>query len=232
MKTYESVHTYIPFVYVIFVSIFFGQLYHSTIQYKPYVLIITCMINVFVYYTNHYKSVMTYHLWKIMTMAIFGILLNSIINKELSSFHYASAVVNIIMSIFYIGLNQFAIYRKQSEEYSLYLHIIFCLIPFQRVWALHLYMYVFFIIVSTIIMFCRCSKETFTNPYTHRRPLIKYFGYLRTHDTLLFIGFLQLILDVYELYVPDIKALKEFEKSVEEMEQKQLDKQHKVGVQA
>jgi hypothetical protein len=46
-------------------------------------------------------------------------------------------------------------------------------------------------------------------------PLIRYFPYLRVQDELILIGFIQLYIEYYQRYIPEIQAAKEIERDLE-----------------
>lgn len=46
-------------------------------------------------------------------------------------------------------------------------------------------------------------------------PLIRYFPYLRVQDELIVVGFIQLYIEYYQRYIPEMKAAKEIEKDLE-----------------
>lgn len=218
MKVYESVYTYLPFIYLFFISVIFAEYYHSVKQiYRPYVLVTTGLVNSVIYHNHPNHSLIHYHLWKIVTCSMFGILINTIINKELSDFHMDSETWNVVLSLLYMFIINMSIYYYRSDQFAYITHILFCFVPFQRIWQINLYTYVFLAGVSTVIMFFRCTRGTLTNPSTHKRPLLKYFMYLRIDDYTLIFGVLQLLLDVYETYIPDIEAVKELEKTLGEI---------------
>lgn len=225
MKLYESAYTYFPFVYFYSSVSTFGTIYHSqnyTI-YQPFLCLALLLINTYVYFNINVKNVLHRHVWFTVILSVFGVIINNIQTEMFVNFHLASDFANIFYSMFYQLIIIFIAYRLNNDEYMLITHIIFAFIPFKRVWQVNLYCFLIFITISVIIMFSKCRSSALLNNKLHRKPLLKFFMYLRIHDYLVVLGVFQLFLDLYANYIPEIQAVDEIKKMVDEERQKYRD---------
>lgn len=217
MKIYESAFTYFPFLYMFSMSSIFGGLYHNVHLrlYQPYMVMIFLFINTIVYYLYDtkklIKTVVHRHVWRTVTLSIYGILINNIHTEMFRDFHFSSWWVNVIISFLYMVGVSLCRYYFDRDSYVVYCHILFSFFPLQRVWQVNLYMYVIFTTMSVILMFRRIMVSDLKSNSIHVRPVINYFMYLRVYDMFVMFGFIQLYLDLYMSHLPEMKAVEEIQ---------------------
>ena len=222
MKIYESVTTYIPFVYLYCTASLFGGLYHtdSIRTYQPYLIMFFLLVNTMVYFLHDtkqlVKTVVHRHVWKTVTLSIFGILINNIHTEMFIDFHFANWHVNVLVSGVYVISIFTCRYFLDDDTYMVYTHIIFLFFPLQRVWQVNLYIYVIFTTLSVILLFQRVMIRDLKDKKIHARPVIDYFMYLRIYDMFVIIGFFQLYFDYYKSRIPEIKAVEEIHRMINE----------------
>lgn len=222
MKLYESAYTYFPFLYLYVVASLFGGLYHNTNlrYYQPYLVMVFLLINTLVYFVYDtkklIKTVIHRHVWKTVTLSIYGILINNIHAEMFRDFHYTNMYINISMSALYICIILTFRYIYDNNNSMIYVHLVFLFLPLQRVWQVNLYVYVIFTTLSIILMFQRVLVSDLKDKNMYIRPVIDYFMYLRVYDMFVVFGFLQLYLDYYRSRIPDIKAVEEIQRMINE----------------
>jgi hypothetical protein len=223
MKLYESAYTYFPFLYLFVVASIFGGLYHNTklMLYQPYLIMIFFLINTIVYFVHDtktlIKTVVHRHVWKTVTLSIFGILVNNIHTEMFSNFHFTNWYVNAFMSLLYIIIIFTCRYYLEEDRYMVYTHIVFLFFPLQRVWQVNLYVYIVFTTISIFLLFQRVLVRDLKDKTMYTRPVIDYFMYLRIYDMFVIIGFIQLYFDFYKTNIlPEIKAVEEIQRMINE----------------
>lgn len=226
MKLYESAYTYFPFLYLFSVASLFGGLYHNTHlrYYQPYLVLIFLFMNTVVFYLHDtkklIKTVVHRHVWRTVTLSIYGILINNIHTEMFRDFHFASWYVNVLVSFIYLLVVFVCRYFFDKDSYLVYVHILFSFFPLQRVWQVNLYVYVIFTTLSIILMFRRVMVSDLKSETIHTRPVINYFMYLRIYDLFVVFGFVQLYLDLYMSHLPEIKAVEEIQRMIGEEREK------------
>lgn len=226
MKVYESVITYFPFIYLFTMSSLFGGLYHNTglKLYQPYLIMLFLFINTVIYYLHDtrvlIKTAVHRHVWRTVTLSIYGILVNNIHTEMFRDFHFSSWTLNVVVSFIYIAAVFWLRYMFDNDSYIVYSHIIFSFFPLQRVWQVNLYVYVIFTTLSIILLFRRVLVTDLKSETIHTRPVINYFMYLRVYDMFVIFGFIQLYLDFYMSQLPEIKAAREIERMMENQREK------------
>lgn len=226
MKIYESIVTYFPFLYLFTVASLFGGLYHNTglSLYQPYLVVIFLLINTFVYYAHDTKTIVRTvvhrHVWRTVTLSIYGILINNIHTEMFRDFHFSNWVINIIVSLLYMTCVVVARFYFDNDSYLVYVHIIFTFFPLQRVWQVNLYMYVIFTTLSIILLFRRVLIKDLKSDTIHVKPVLNYFMYLRVYDSCVVLGFFQLYFDLYMSELPEIHAAEEIHRMMDDQREK------------
>lgn len=222
MKIYESPYTYIPFVYFYMMGTLFGMFYHneSIKLYQPYVIWVFTLINTIVYYLHDtdkiVKHVIHRHIWKTVTVAIYGIMMNNVHTEMFRDFHFERHMVNSVLSFFYCVFLITSVYYFDYLGAAITIHIIFGFFPLSRVWQINLYMYIVYTTLSIILMYRRLKFSSLKDLTYHIRPVVNYFMYLRLHDMFIVVGFIQLYLEYYKSVLPDVKAREEMLKLLAE----------------
>ena len=231
MKIYESAYTYIPFAYLFIISTVFAALFHSPgilNTYRPFTVLTFILINTTIqfYFTPQIlvKNIIHKHVWKTVTLGVYGILFNSIHEMIFEKFHFASTHVNYTVSFFYILVVFVCGYYYNENRWIIYTHIIALYFPIARVWQINMYVYVLYIAASIFIMFSKCSNESLMNDNLYRNPVVRYFLYLRINDSFIFLGIFQLYIEYYSMHIPEMKALDELEKIFIEQRKKYSEK--------
>lgn len=215
MKLYESAFTYFPFLYLFTVASLFGGLYHNTgLQlYQPYLIMIFLLINTFIYYyfdnKKLIKALVHRHVWRTVTLSIYGILINNVHTEMFRDFHFTSWGMNITVSLLYLVTIFACRFLLDNDSYIVLVHIVFSFFPLQRVWQVNLYIYIVFTTLSIILLFRRVFVKDLKSETIHMKPVINYFMYLRIYDMFVIFGVLQLYLDLYMSQMPEIKAAEE-----------------------
>lgn len=201
MKLYESILTYLPFLYYFITTITYGSLYHYSpiIVFRPYMILTFFVINTLFFIKtknkNIIKNVLHYHLWQSVTTSLYGILLNNVHHELFINFHMIENVPNLSISILYISIVIF-IWNYMEDIFLLFCtHLIASFFPLKRVWLVNLYMYVLYTTFSIILLFRRCKRSTLMDKNVYKIPVFKYFCYLRVHEYSVLIGFFQLYVD-------------------------------------
>lgn len=222
MKIYESAYTYFPFVYLYMVSTIFGALYHSSELrwFQPYTIWIFTLINTAVYYLHDtdkvVKHVVHRHIWKTVTLSIFGIMMNNIHTEMFHEFHFESHNVNMFLSFVYSVMIMATVYYFDNVGVGVMIHIVFGFFPLSRVWQINLYMYVVYTTISIILMYRRIRVSSLKDTTYHVRPVVNYFMYLRLHDMFIMLGAFQLYLEYYKSALPEKRARDEMLRILEE----------------
>lgn len=222
MKIYESPYTYVPFVYFYLIGSLFGVVYHkeSFHLYQPYILWIFMLINTFVYYLHDTDMIIKHtihrHIWKTVTVAIFGILMNNIHTEMFRDFHFESHNINMLVSLIYSLLLISSVYFLDYLGLSITIHVIFGFFPLSRVWQVNLYMYIVYTTLSIILMYRRLRISSLKDTTYHVRPVVNYFMYLRLHDFFIVLGIFQLYLEYYKSVLPDVRERAELIKFLKE----------------
>lgn len=227
MKLYESAYTYIPFVYLFVMSFVFGFLFHHQgifRHYRPFTVLSFLLVNTFVQFyfktDRLVKHVIHKHVWKTITLSIYGILCNSIHEMIFEKFHFDQSHLNFGVSTVYIILVLVCGYYFRRNSWIVYVHIFFLYFPIARLWEINLYLYVVYVSVCTFIMFSKCSEDSLMNNDLYTNPVIKFFIYLRINDAFVLLGLVQLYFEYYSMYIPELKALDEIESIIEEQTKK------------
>lgn len=221
MKIYESIVTYLPFLYLYVMATMFGALYHNAgiDFFQPYIVLCFVLVNTFVYYMHDtealVKAAVHRHVWRTVTMSIYGILINNIHTEMFRDFHFSSWWVNVTVSFLYIFAVSLCRYYFDSDMYITYMHILFLFFPLQRVWQVNLYVYVIFTTFSVIILFRRVAVKDLKSDKLHVKPVVNYFMYLRVYDLFVCFGFIQLYMDLYMSQIPEVRAAEEIHKMME-----------------
>lgn len=222
MKIYESPYTYVPFVYFYFIGSIFGVLYHneSLKLYQPYIVWVFTLINTGVYNIHDTDKIIKHtihrHIWRTVTVAIFGILFNNIHTEMFRDFHFESHGINMWVSLCYSFLLILFVYYFNMVGMGIIIHIIFGFFPLSRVWQINLYMYIVYTTLSIILMYRRLKVSSLKDPAYHILPVVKYFMYLRLHDFFILLGILQLYIEYYKSILPDIRERDELLKFLAE----------------
>ena len=215
MKIYESAYTYFPFVYLYLISSIFGAVYHGhgLVWFQPYTIWIFTLINTAVYYLHDtdkiVKHVVHRHIWKTVTLSIFGIMLNNVHTEMFHDFHFESHNVNMFVSFLYSMSIIISVYYLDNIGIGVLIHIVFGFFPLSRVWQINLYMYVVYTTISIILMYRRLWISSLKDTTYHARPVINYFMYLRLHDVFILLGIFQLYLEYYKSALPEKRAREE-----------------------
>ena len=222
MKIYESPYTYVPFVYFYFLGSVFGVLYHneSLKLYQPYIIWIFLLLNSSVYNIHDTDKIIKHtihrHIWRTVTVAIFGILLNNVHTEMFRDFHFESHNINMLVSLLYSVSLIVSVYYFNHVGIGFMMHIIFGFFPLSRVWQINLYMYIVYTTLSIILMYRRLRISSLKDPTYHIIPVIKYFMYLRLHDFFIILGIFQLYLEYYKSVMPEVHERNELLKLLEE----------------
>lgn len=226
MKLYESAYTYFPFLYLYFLSTMFGALYHSTALtlYQPYVILVFSLINTGVFYIHDTDIIIKHtvhrHIWKTVTLSIFGIMVNNIHTEMLRDFHFASDGVNLGMSCLYVALIIVMTYYYEYIGGGIIVHLVFLFFPLRRVWQVNLYMYVVYTTLAIILMYRRIRQSSLKDMSIHIIPVVKFFMYLRLHDFLIIMGAFQIYLEYYKSTLPEKRAVEHIAKIMEDEREK------------
>lgn len=225
MKLYESAYTYFPFIYLYFVSVVFGALYHNVALtlYQPYIVLVCTLINTGVFYIHDTDTIIKHavhrHIWKTVTLSIYGIMVNNIHLEMLRDFHFTSDNVNLIVSFVYATSILTMSYYFEYIGGGILIHLVFLFIPMQRVWQVNLYMYVVYTTLAIILMYRRIKVSSLNDLSIHVNPVVKFFMYLRLHDLFIVVGTLQIYIEYYKSTLPEKRALENISKTIEGMRQ-------------
>lgn len=227
MKLYESAYTYIPFAYLFIISTLFATLFHhagSWRHYRPFTLLTFTLINTFVQFffktQSLVKSIIHKHVWKTVTLSVYGVLFNSTHEMIFEKFHFSQTHINYTVSTLYAFSVLFCAYYLKKDSFVVYCHIIALYFPIARVWQINMYIYVIYVACCIFIMFSKCSQESIINGDIYRNPVIKFFMYLRLNDAFMVLGIIQLYIEYYSLYIPEINAISEIEIMINEQQEK------------
>lgn len=227
MKLYESAYTYIPFAYLFISSTLFGALFHhsgSWKHYRPFIVLSFTLLNTFVQFyfktQSLVKSIIHKHVWKTVTLGVYGILFNSVHEMIFEKFHFEQTHVNITVSTIYALSVFICAYYFKKNSLVIYCHIIALYFPIARLWQINLYIYVIYLAACIFIMFSKCSQESIISGDIYRNPVIKFFMYLRLNDVFMILGIAQLYIEYYTLHIPELDAISEIEHMIEEQELK------------
>lgn len=222
MKLYESAYTYIPFVYFLLSGLTFALLFHhneKSKNYKPYLILMYLLLNTavqFYFKTDHLiKNVIHKHVWKTITLGIYGIIFNATHEVIFEDFNIDKVHINYIVSLLYITSMFINGYYFKKNSFLIYTHIIALFFPIDRTWQINLYLYIIYMSVCIFIMFSKCSEESLMNDDLYRNPVIKFFVYLRINDLFVLLGIIQLYLEYYALFIPELQAIEEIEHIME-----------------
>jgi len=222
VRLYESTYTYLPFVYLYLFSAAIGFIYHANdtriILFRPYTVLCFLLINTIVY--RYYKSKLILRSlihklsWKCVTHAVYGILLNLVHEMVFHDHHFDRYHYNIGWSALYLIFTLVFGYYIKSQESLTFLHLAFLFIPITRVWQVNLHVFTLLISSSIYMMYSKIERNTLSDSLLHRMPIIRYFPYLRVQDELIWVGFVQLYIEYYQRYVPDMEAAKDIEELI------------------
>lgn len=230
MKLYESVYTYVPFIYLYLCSTGMGTLYHSenTVLHsvRPYTVLSFLLLNIFVF--RYYKSTIWVrfalhrHFWKACTLAFFGIIVNNVHELMFRDFHFTEYRYNMGLSTIYMVLLLVTGYWLRSDTAVMYLNIAFLFFPIKRVWQVNLYIYVLYVTVAIFLTYSKCTPRSIVADGIQFRPVLKFFPYLRVHDFFIWVGFIQLYIEYRRRYIPDAASVAEIERIIGEESSKVL----------
>lgn len=219
VRLYESTYTYLPFLYLYLISTAIGSVYHANdtqlVLYRPYTVLLFLLINTMVY--RYYKSKVIIRSlihklsWKCVTYAVYGILLNLVHEMVFHDHHFDRFHYNMGWSALYLILTLVFGYYAKSQEALTFLHLAFLFIPIKRVWQVNLHVFTLLISSSIYMMYSKIEKNTLGDTLLHRMPLIRYFPYLRVQDEFIWVGFVQLYIEYYQRYIPDMEVAKDIE---------------------
>jgi hypothetical protein len=221
MKLYESAYTYFPFLYLYVLSIVFGTLYHNTTLtlYQPYIILVFTLINTGVFYVHDTDVIIKHavhrHIWKTVTLSIFGIMMNNVHTEMMRDFHFTSDNVNLTVSAVYVILMWITTYYYEYIGGGIILHLTFAFFPLMRVWQVNLYMYVVYTTLAVILMYRRIKVSSLHDISIHVNPVIKFFMYLRLHDYLVVLGVFQIYLEYYQSTLPEKRAVEHISHMIE-----------------
>lgn len=221
MKLYESAYTYFPFLYLYVLSTIFGALYHNDALalYQPYLILIFTLINTGVFYVHDtdrlIKHVVHRHIWKTVTLSIFGIMLNNVHSEMMRDFHFTSDGLNLAVSSVYAVVLSVVIYYFDYIGGGVIVHLIFAFFPLRRVWQVNLYMYVVYTTLAIILMYRRIRASSLGDPRIHVDPVVKFFMYLRLHDYLIVLGAVQIYIEYYQSTLPEVRAVQHISQVIE-----------------
>lgn len=218
MKVYESAYTYFPFLYMYVVASAFGSLYHnpSLVLYQPYVVLVFMLINSAVNFMHDrggtaIKHTVHRHIWKTVTISIFGILMNNIHTEMFRDFHFSggSGNINLVVSAVYMTSMFITVYYFKNNSAAVMVHIVFAFFPLRRVWQVNLYMYIVYTTLAVILMYRRIRVSALDGPAVEIQvaPVIKFFMYLRLHDYLIVFGAVQIYLEYFQSVIPELEAV-------------------------
>lgn len=221
MKLYESVLTYLPFMYFLIFTVLYGSIYHNSqfTYFRPY-LILTCgILNAYLRETvlrnrTVVRNILQSHVWMTVITSVFGVLLNNIHHELFSLYHLQDEILSIALSVIYVCMVSLFMYLDMDS--CVWFHVCALYVPFRRVWVVNLYMYVLFTCVSIILQYRRCKRSTLVDRKTYKRPILKYFGILRVHEYAVLLGFIQLYLDYRESVRIDLATEREITSLVED----------------
>lgn len=212
------------------VGIAFGSLYHNINLklYQPYIVLSFVLINTIMYYNFKTKffirNILHKHIWSTMTLAVYGIMINNIQTEMFRDFHFATEQTNIIVSIIYFFLVNITGYYFKSETALTGINLLFLFIPLRRVWQINLYMYICFSTIAVVIMYSKCKQSSLIYSSVHKKPVNRYFMYLRINDLIILGGFIQLYFEYYtNIYTPDIEALSKIREFIKEEKKQFID---------
>lgn len=213
MKLYESAYTYFPFLYLYLLSTVFGALYHSTalVLYQPYLVLIFSLVNTGVFYIHDTDRIIKHtvhrHIWKTVTLSIFGIMLNNVHMEMMRDFHFTSDGVNLVISSIYVFAIVLVTYYYEYMGGAILIHLVFAFFPLRRVWQVNLYMYVVYTTLAIILMYRRIKVSSLHDVTIHINPVVKFFMYLRLHDYLIVLGAIQIYFEYYKSLLPEKRAV-------------------------
>lgn len=222
MKLYESAFTYLPFIYLLLSSAFFGILYHNAnlIPKRPYTVLVFFLFNTFVYkYYPHKKLVrfsLQKHFWKTCSLAFYAILVNNIHELLFFQFHFKDVSFNLIFSFLYVFIMFISSYVLKSDSMTLYTNILFLFFPIKCVWQINLYVYTLYVTCAIFLTYSCCTPKSIIKNEIKLRPIIKFFPYLRIHDAFILAGLLQLFIEYKWRYIPDQASADEIERILQE----------------
>lgn len=222
MKVYESIVTYVPFIYIFILSSIFGTIYHNDklVLYQPYIILVFILINSVVYYITceirYFTNIIHTHVWRAVVVGMYGILVNNIHLELMVNFHIESKWTNSVVSFLYMVGVLVTRYVTKNKYYTTMVHIVFLFFPLARVWQVNLHMYVIYLCFSIVIVFSRIKVDDIKNGTLPLLPLIYYFMYLRVSNTFVVLGLLQLFFDVYTVKLEDYHAAHEISRLINE----------------
>ena len=226
VKLYETTYTYLPFIYLFSITAALSILYHSpdpTLQvYRPYTVLWFILVNTLVY--RYYKSPSIIRClihkitWKCVTNVVFGIVGNLVHEMVFHDHHFDQYHHNLGWSALYLLSMLLGGYALKSPEALTVLNIVFLFVPIKRVWQVNLYAFTMFVSISIFMTYSKASSKTLGDNDLQRMPLMRYFPYLRIQDELIWVGFVQLYIEYYQLFMPDMEAVASIEETLKSIE--------------
>lgn len=211
VRVYESVYTYLAFVYLFLVSVIYATIYHKYTDHQPFTILSFVIINTIARnsYRSKYiiRSVVHKHIWKTITIAFYGILVNNVHDILFRDFHSQNTALNGIVSVGYIGVIWFITYYLKRDHLAIYVHMLMFYVPIARDWEINLYLYVMYITASIMVLFTKCSRSLLSDSSIHQRSVIRFFMYIRVSDPFVLFGLLNLYLEYYTLKWEEVEAL-------------------------
>jgi len=226
MKVYESIVTYVPFIYFFVVSSLFGVVYHHDgLQvYQPYTVLVVMLLNGWCYYVTcvlcYFNNIIHKALWQSVIMGVGGILCNNIHLEMMSSFHIHGTGESLFISLIYIVMVFVTRYYLKNRYYTCGCHIIFLFFPLARVWQINLHMYVIYFSLSIVMVYNRIHVDELRSNHLVYIPLVDFFMYLRINDVLVILGFVQLYVDLYLSKMDDVANVEEISQIIEKDREK------------
>lgn len=216
MKVYESAYTYLPLVYLLVASTSFGWLYHqpSIAKEQPFVILTFFLLNTTAFFYHRtrtlIRNIVHKHMWKTATLAFYGILVQSIHERMFHEYHNEDTAFNYFISFIYLVAVVYMSYIRQSDSGTVYTHIAFLYFPIRKMWQINLYLYAIFVCASTIIIYSKVPRSALLDHAIQRKPVLRYFLYLRLDDAFVLLGALQLLFDYHNtltLELQDVYAI-------------------------
>lgn len=223
VKLYESAYTYLPFLYLYLVSSAVAVIYHSDnptfVRYRPYTVLVFLMVNTMVH--RYYKtktiirSMVHKQAWKCCTFVVYGIMGNLTHEMVFHDHHFDIYHHNIGWSFLYLALILIMGYYFKNSTGLIITNLAFLFIPVKRIWQINLHMYTLLTSMSIYMLYSKCDNSMLMDASVTILPLIRYFPYLRVQDEMIIVGFIQLYIEYYQRYIPEMKAAKDIEKDLE-----------------
>lgn len=222
MKLYQSAYTYLPFVYLYMTSTVVGTIYHSAdpkfVRYRPYTVLVMLLVNTMVhrFYKNKLivRSMLHKTTWKCVTNTIYAIVENLVHEMVFSDHHFNHYHHNMGWSVLYLSLTLITGYALSSSDALSLLHLAFFLVPIKRIWQVNLYMFTIFVSCSIYMTYSKCKDDHLVDTHLQRMSLLRYFPYLRIQDELVWVGFVQLYLEYYQRWLPEMRAAAEIDETM------------------